>query len=205
MAIEVVIFDFDGTLVDSNRLKYDAYFELFAADANHVRTIREVLAEINEKSRYDILEEICRRLNADRKDGINGQIKHLADRYGDIVFNGAKTCPEMPGAGNVLRSLSRPYRLYLSSTTPEDSLKKIVHFRGWARYFVDVFGYPRQKSESIRRILTRENAAKSQVVVVGDRENDRQSAAETGCHFIHAADNFRLADLARRIKSLTND
>ena len=58
MPIKVIVFDFDGTLVDSNRLKYDAFFELFTDDPNHVLTIRKVLSAKKEQSRFIILEEI---------------------------------------------------------------------------------------------------------------------------------------------------
>ncbi len=32
MSIKVIVFDFDGTLVDSNELKYNSYFKLFPDD-----------------------------------------------------------------------------------------------------------------------------------------------------------------------------
>jgi len=190
MAIKVIVFDFDGTLVDSNRLKYDAFFELFTDDPNHVRTIRKVLSAKKEQSRFI---------------GIKDQVKELADRYNDLVLTGAKTCSELPEAEDVLKSLTQKYRLYVSSTTPEDPLREIVQFRGWAHLFVEVFGYPRQKPETIRQIYKRENAGSSEVLVVGDGETDRQSAVENGCYFVHVGDNFRLKDLAGIIMSLSND
>jgi phosphoglycolate phosphatase-like HAD superfamily hydrolase len=205
MPIRVIVFDFDGTLVDSNRLKYDAFFELFANDQNHVQTIRKVLSEKKEQSRFIILEEILRQLGHEHRDGIKAKVKQLADRYNDRVVKGAKICPEMPEADSVLRSLSRRYRLYVSSTTPEDPLKEIVQFRGWAQFFEDIFGYPRRKPETIQHIFKRENAASSEVLVVGDGESDRQSAVENGCNFAQVTDNFRLMDLEGIIKSLAND
>jgi phosphoglycolate phosphatase len=205
MSIKVIVFDFDGTLIDSNRLKYNAFFEVFPDDERHVRTIRSVLSDLNEQSRFVILEEILRQLGHEQGDGIKAKVKQLADRYNDRVVNGAKICPEIPEAGNVLQSLSRHYRLFVSSTTPEDPLKEIVQYRGWTHLFVEVFGYPRQKPETIRQIFKWENAKSSEVLVVGDGETDRQSAVENGCYFVHVGDNFRLKDLAGIIMSLSND
>ena len=146
-----------------------------------------------------------RRLGNEVGNGLNRKIKYLAARYNDIVLTGAKTCSEMPGAGKLLRSLNLRYRLYVSSTTPEDPLKEIVQFRGWTGLFVDVFGYPRRKSETILHIFKRENAVGSEVLVVGDGESDRQSALENGCYFVHVTDDFRLKDLENIIKSTVID
>ena len=205
MPIKIIVFDFDGTLIDSNRLKYDAFFELFTDDRTHVPTIRKVLSETKEQSRFVILEKILRRLGDDKGNELSRKIKELAARYNDIVLTGAKTCSEMPGAGNLLRSLCQRYRLYVSSTTPEAPLKEIVQFRGWADLFVDVFGYPCRKSETIQQIFKRENVVASEVLVVGDGESDRQSAVDNGCYFVHVKEDFRLKDLEEIIKRTVND
>lgn len=205
MAIKIIVFDFDGTLIDSNRLKYDAFFELFADDQNHVDTIRKVLADKKEQSRFVIIEEILRRLGHQQTDGLKEKLNHLAARYNDLAVTGAKACPELPGADAVLRSLNRRYRLYLSSTTPEEPLKEIVEFRGWTRLFEDVFGYPRRKVETIQQIFDLEKVTQSEVLVVGDGESDRQSALENGCYFTQVTEKFKLADLEGILKGLSND
>ncbi len=90
MRIKVIVFDFDGTLIDSNQLKYDAYFELFDDNERDIQTIRAVLAEMYEKSRFDILEEILKRRGNDDVSLLNHKLNDLANRYNDIVLAGAQ-------------------------------------------------------------------------------------------------------------------
>ena len=90
MAIKVIVFDFDGTLIDSNRLKYDAYFALFPEDEWHAKAIGEVLSEIFEASRYVIFEEILQRLGGKAAKDLKRKVSELADQYNDIVLAGAK-------------------------------------------------------------------------------------------------------------------
>jgi phosphoglycolate phosphatase-like HAD superfamily hydrolase len=195
MAIKVIVFDFDGTLVDSNRLKYNAFFEVFPADEHHVRTIRTVLSELNEQSRFVILEEILQRLGLKKGAELRQKVKELAERYNEIVLSRAKSCPEMPAAEAMLKSLSQRYRLYVSSTTPDTELKDIIGFRNWRIYFEDIYGYPHQKSATIQHIMERDSVRPSQVLVVGDGNSDRQSAENNACCFVQVTPNFNLRDL----------
>jgi phosphoglycolate phosphatase len=202
MAIKIIVFDFDGTLVDSAQLKYDAYFELFDDSKRCVENIRSLLSEIYEESRFTIIEAILKRISTGDKRSLAAKVDQLAEQYNDIVLAGAKSCPELPGAETTLASLSKKYRLYLSSTTPEASLREIVEFRGWGGYFVDIFGYPRQKSTTLREILKQENASSRQVLIVGDGESDRKSAVENGCFFLHVGEAFSFNNLNNYIEDI---
>ena len=197
--IYVIVFDFDGNLIDSNRLKYDAYFALFPSDNRHARIIREVLSKSFEQSRYVILEEILRRLGVGEHAAVKAEVNKLAERYNDIVVAEAKMCPEKPGAEGALKRLAPAYRLYVSSTTPDASLKENIRFRKWDGYFRAVFGYPHKKPETLRRIITLEKLKSDQVLIVGDGESDRKSAQENGCPFFHVTEKFHLEKLDRMI------
>ena len=205
MKLKVIVFDFDGTLIDSNQLKYDAYFRLFDDSERHIRTIRSVLAEMNEESRFATLEEILKRLGHVSSSELKREVYGLADKYNDIVLAGAKSCAELPGAETALEWLAKHYKLYVSSTTPDVSLKKIVHFRGWGRFFVDVFGYPHEKSPTLQQIIEREKVNPSQVLVVGDGESDRSSAKKNSCLFLHVGKTFNFNRFRNYIEDIQQD
>jgi len=194
LSVKVIVFDFDGTLIDSNKLKYDAYFQLFPRNSAPENLIREVLSEMYEESRYVILSEILRRKRVD-EDERPIVVQELAEKYNAIVLSGAKTCPEKSGAEEVLRVLVRHYRLYVSSTTPEAALREIIITRNWQGYFEDTFGYPREKSQNLKNIMQTEQVNSSELAVIGDGESDRRSAAECGCHFIRVSADFNLREI----------
>jgi phosphoglycolate phosphatase len=202
MGIRVVVFDFDGTLIDSNALKYNAYFKLFPADERHDQVIRSVLSEIFEKSRYVILKEILHRLGQAEYPDIDQRVGDLALRYNGIVVEEAKQCPEIPGAAEALKKLTRIYGLYVSSTTPDTALKEIIRYRKWNDYFRGVFGFPHEKPETLRGIRAKENLRNDEILVVGDGESDRDAARQNRCSFIPVDEKFRFEDLEGSIMKL---
>ena len=184
MPVKVIVFDFDGTLIDSNQLKYDAFFKLFPSDDLHKKIVTEVLSEILEGSRYVILRETIKRRNTEmNEDELDNNVQVLATKYNVIVADGAKHCKEKPGAKEVLESLSKRYNLYLNSTTPETSLKDIVKHRKWENYFCDIFGYPNDKTVVLLNIIKKESINPDELLVVGDGMSDMDSSKRTGCKF----------------------
>ena len=197
MSIKVIVFDFDGTLIDSNQLKYDAYYKLFPLDDFHKRIITEVLSVIFEKSRYVILKEIVRRVNGliVNEYELDNRVQELATEYNDLVVDGAKRCREKTGAKEVLESLSKRYNLYLNSTTPETSLKDIVKHRKWEDYFCDIFGYPNDKASVLFDIIERESINPDELLVVGDGKSDKDSANSVKCNFFRISKDSSLMGL----------
>jgi len=197
MTVKVIVFDFDGTLVDSNQLKYNAFFELFPSDSLHKEIITDVLDEFLEKSRYVILREILKRINRKtiNEDDLDYRVHASAKKYNDIVVDGAKRCKEKPGAKEVLESLSKRYNLYLSSTTPETSLKDIVKHRNWEGFFCDIFGYPNDKTSVLFDIIKRESINPGDLLVVGDGKSDIDSANSVKCDFFRISNDRSLMEL----------
>ena len=197
MTVKVIVFDFDGTLVDSNQLKYNAFFELFPSDSLHKEIITDVLDEFIEKSRYVILREILKRINRKtiNEDDLDYRVHASANKYNDIVVDGAKRCKEKSGAKEVLESLSKRYNLYLSSTTPETSLKDIVKHRNWEGFFCDIFGYPNDKTSVLFDIIKRESINPGDLLVVGDGKSDIDSANSVKCDFFRISNDRSLMEL----------
>jgi phosphoglycolate phosphatase-like HAD superfamily hydrolase len=197
--IKIIVFDFDGTLVDSNQLKYIAFFKLFQQEPRYADIIREVLSQHKEASRYVILGKILQRIEP-KKPPVEKDIELLAEKYNTLVLIGAKICRERPGATEVLADLSKRYRLFLFSITPEHALKKIISHRKWMPHFSGIFGYPKEKVSVLLDVISREHVQPQEVLVVGDGQSDYDASLGAGCYFFSASKENALKKLASFLK-----
>jgi phosphoglycolate phosphatase len=193
-SIKIVVFDFDGTLVDSNQIKYDAFFELFPKDERHRVIIKEVLDIFLEKTRYVILEKVLQGLGI-IGENIKSEVDRLALQYNEIVVDAVKKCPAMRGALNVLESFVVKYKLYLSSTTPDEALKEIILYRRWEHYFHAVFGFPNIKTNTLKKVIIENKINSKELLVVGDGDSDRTSAENVNANFYQINEESKIMDL----------
>jgi phosphoglycolate phosphatase len=184
--IRAVAFDFDGTLVDSNALKREAYFEIFAEEIPDRLLVEEVLRSFPEADRFETIAEILRvggRGNTDKS-----RVSYYAEKYNSVCENGAAECAVIEGAEAMLAKLSSRWPLYINSATFEEPLRRVIERRGWGRYFKGVFGRPRSKIENLEIILRDTKADPRQLVFVGDGLADLKAANAFGCHFFAVGD-----------------
>jgi phosphoglycolate phosphatase-like HAD superfamily hydrolase len=181
MRFDAIIFDFDGTLVDSAGVKYDSFFKLFPATEHHRAVVKSVLAMDPDGSRHAV---IPRMVEGMRKRGLEIPGDDHVLRYGEIVEAGVTAAPECLGASNLLASLHGRAKLYIASNTPQEAVRHQARLRGWAKYFDDVFGYPARKADVVRDILKCEAIKPGRLAVIGDGISDEEAARANDCVFI---------------------
>jgi phosphoglycolate phosphatase len=178
--IRCVVFDFDGTLVDSNSIKRQAFLSIAARDGEEA-LMKDVL-ESEPGDRYAIFNKFA------AASGVSDNQRRanlLAQEYTRVCEEAIVACPEIGGASVMLEELKRGgLKLALNSATPTPALAAIVARRGWQGYFSHVLGSPASKVENLAHIVDELRIEQKEVVMVGDRRADLNGASEFGCPFI---------------------
>ncbi len=187
------MFDFDGTLVDTNALKHGTYATVLAGLGVPAALCLAVAEAYPARNRFDVIRAILQQWRGSPP--AEHEVMQLAGEYGVICERGAIDAREMPGASAMLRTLSESFTLFLNSATPETSLRRVVDGRGWTGYFQAILGGPATKVENLRNILSVHSIASGEIVMVGDGLPDQDAARAVGCRFI-AVGGFPPADAA---------
>lgn len=178
---KVIVFDFDGTLVDTASAKRQAFFETLPEQCH--TAVESVLRANPDGSRHSVipamLEESCRR-GADVQE-LDSETAIAA--YSDAVENAVKTASDIEGVHDVLEWANGQAPVYIFSMTPEKELSDAIGRRDWREHISESFGHPSVKQDVLARLLERHGAQPEEVLVVGDGQSDRDAAAACGCYF----------------------
>lgn len=185
--IKAIIFDFDGVILESADIKTKAFRELFAAYPKKNNAI--VLYHLKNKgiSRYVkfryIYEQILNQdLSKDKE-------IELGIRFSQIVFQKILKAPFVVGAKEFLDKNNNRFQFFIASGTPEEELHKIVSAKGLGKYFKEIHGSPKKKTDIINDLVGRYSFVKNEVVYIGDAQSDRISAEEARIFFIERRTN----------------
>ncbi len=178
--IRCVVFDFDGTLVDSNHIKWHSNFAVVEAIPDGRDIMESILAAPDRGDRYATFEKFAKMADLPFGSG-----EKLVRQYSNRCKTLIAACPDMPGAEAAIEALhARQCRLFINSATPEIELRPIVQTRKFSQVLAGVFGRPATKAENIRRILAMLVIRPRELVVVGDGADDHAAAEQTGCPFV---------------------
>ena len=186
--ITCVAFDFDGTLVDSNQVKVQAFYKIVEDYDPSGFTVTEVLQRCTNEDRYGITRALAREFIAKGLTSPQPCAEILgaqwAETYTAACEKAIVGCSEVPGTSGILSwLLNEGIPLYLNSRTPTKALNRLVTLRHLAQYFSGIYGAPASKLENLCHIQELTQTNPDEMLFVGDSEDDREAAAEFGCHF----------------------
>jgi phosphoglycolate phosphatase-like HAD superfamily hydrolase len=179
--IKVLIFDFDGVIVESNGIKDKVFQQLFNAFPDHSEELMKYHVNHVSESRtkkFDFLLKITGREH-------DTTLKEkLMDDFSLLSIEQMRSVKFVSGARELLNKMSH-FPLYLASVTPISDLQIIIQSLDLGQFFKDIYGCPPwTKSNAIQEILNIEKVRPDQALLIGDSNGDQRSAKETGIHFI---------------------
>lgn len=190
MAARAVIFDCDGVLLDSNRLKV----ELFRATATEtgfapadVDRFSAFQAANFGTSRFRLFETLLR-WDLEVRPAVT--VDELVEHYAGLLADRYAASPETPGMREIVARLGDEMPLFVASGSAQEELRGVFAQRGDAGAFEDILGSPVKKDENVASIVATLQARdpslpSDQIWFVGDAEADLAAATGNGLRFVY--------------------
>lgn len=201
--IKVVVFDFDGTLADTNALKEECMHRAVAGLPGGPAALET--ARQGGGDRYKVFADVARRVWHDAgPEAIAGKTRVLVESYSNCCTKGVVAAAERRGARNALDALRRRGLLrYVLSATPDRYLREVLIRRGLLSRVNGALGSSVTKEKGLLQIIAAERVTRDSILLVGDSADDQNAARTIGVKFaavtaenrIDARGRFALRDL----------
>ena len=181
---QLLVFDFDGVLADSVKVKTEAFAQLYEPYGPDI--VSRVVSHHRDHggmSRFEKFRIYHREFVGEPLD--EHGVAALADAFSNLVKQAVIAAPEIPGAREALQNFCDAGKLCaLNTGTPEQEIIDIVEQRSLAEYFVKVLGAPAGKKENLEKIIRDCAVPAERTAFFGDARSDLDAANALGVDFI---------------------
>ena len=175
------IFDFDGVIKDSVKVKSEAFVQLYALEGKEFQQkVEEYHLSNGGISRYvkfKVWNEWLGRSTSEQA------IEELAKKFAQLVVDNVVGSPFVVGALEALKSASENALTFIATGTPDNEINLILNQLELRGFFREVYGSSRQKSTIVNDILERFHLTPPEVLFIGDAQTDYKAALDTGLDF----------------------
>jgi HAD superfamily hydrolase (TIGR01549 family) len=181
---DLIVFDCDGVLLDSNSMKIDAMQSALRLSNKFSSSQMSACVDYFKynfgKSRYHHVAHFVSLLQLPNEAAEELE-KAVIDSFSEQVEELYLKAPLAVGVLELLSSL-RDKKLFVASGSEQEQLRRVLKKRGISIHFDDILGSPTSKAKNIATIL--ENNEHSQAVMVGDALADYEAATMNNIKFV---------------------
>jgi len=181
--IRMIIFDFDGVLVESIDAKTRGFVKLFENEEPQiVKRIVEYHLENGGLSRYEKIryayEHFLHRPLPEER------LRELGLEFSRLSMPDVVKAPWVKGAKEFLEEFHAAIDLYVATGTPHEEIIQTIARRKMGHFFKDVIGTPPAKEEIIRNLVQNADCGRDEIAMVGDSPQDMAGAVAAGIRFV---------------------
>tara|TARA_B100000959_G_scaffold71102_1_gene75393 strand:- start:82 stop:750 length:669 start_codon:yes stop_codon:yes gene_type:complete len=179
MQFDQIIFDFDGVIVDSHRVKNKAFYQLFLSHGKKIakRALNYHLKNVG-KSRFIKFRFIIKNILNERV--TKKKLNSFSSKLNLMTLEKIYKLKVSSCLLNFLRKENKNLEFYISTGTPQKVIERILKKKKIYKYFKKVYGSPMNKIQHIK--LIRRN--KKKTLFIGDSYEDFNSCNKTNTNFI---------------------
>lgn len=180
---DVYIFDCDGVILDSNKLKVDAMQNALASIINDSKSVNACVNYFRNnfgRSRFhhvDVFVEQFLLLDDAAKNTVKGDILHAYSSQCKSLYLKAELTP---GFIEFISHLNG--KKYIASGSEQQELREVFKARNLNNYFDEIYGSPTKKSDLVASILQLTDS--NNAIMFGDALSDLEAAKINKIDFI---------------------
>ena len=180
--INILFLDFDGTIVDSNKIKDQAFDKIFSRWPQFRDYMMKWHLKRNAVDRYKKFEFF---VNEVLEDSTNkALIADLLAEFENITEKAIIDCSYILGAVEFMNECSKKIPLYLLSATPHSNLLNIINKRNIENIFHEIYGAQINKEKIIKDLIMKNNTSVDEALYIGDAQEDLDIAKSLKINFI---------------------
>ena len=173
---EIIVFDFDGVLVESNKIKFDAFFDIWNVHVSKNSVQRSLLLGGDRR-------EVINRIYKEENTLINSKYgpEFFVEAYSKLVH---KQIVKIGVSNNIINFLMNSNKaLFINSATPENELIKLSNDLNISQYFSGIYGTPKSKKDNFNIIFENNNIKAKHIAFFGDMQSDKDVADDMNIEF----------------------
>ena len=175
------IFDFDGVIKESVRVKSEAFVQLYKQEGeafqNRVEEYHLANGGVSRFEKFKVWNEWLGRSTSKET------IDSLAKKFAQLVIDNVVISPFVGGSQSAINSANDNSLSFIATGTPDDEINLILDRLGLTHYFREVHGSSRKKVIIVKDILERFHLSPAEVLFIGDAQTDYQAALDNKIDF----------------------
>ena len=198
---DYAVFDCDGVILDSNRLKTEAFARALEGDSE--KYVDKMIAYHKANggvSRYKKFRYYFQEINP--HEDVEKNAKEAISRFAEIVQKGLIKCNHIPGVLDFINDVKKKgLSLFVVSGSDGEELREVFNKRKIDSLFSAIYGSPPTKTENMKKVKSRVGA-QTKGIFFGDSRSDLEAAEKFGLDFIFVkgVSEWREGDRLTRIK-----